>query len=433
MERKIFDDHSFENALQQRVEGYRMYPSDKRWNTLYKQLHPSRGQSYFIIHTLLTLLFISSSIPTSRLQQQAALLPQQEMFSKNNAREPLAKPLLQKNEKNTSLIRTTPANNEAYVITNASTALHAYPLENSGDPLVPSLAQITHTRKSAAVLHPTIAVRHAASIPVFIPIEPASDEEAPAERDATNSLTDKELNYEVSLPTATRIKKPVQLLLYGAPSMSYRVLIADNKITWGNVNPETQVSHTAAIGWEAGVAALLPMSDRLRISLGAQVNYTRYTVSASQAGPEISNVVLTTSTRMQRISTLRNTNTGLPRQLANETLQFSIPVGMEYRMAGSNRLSWNLAGTLQPTYLLGATGYMVSTDYRNYFKAPDLLRRLNINTSLETFVRFQAGKFDLQAGPQLRYQLLSNSTGIYPIREHLVDYGFKLGLIRTIR
>ncbi|HMP86774.1 MAG TPA: hypothetical protein PKE63_05815, partial [Lacibacter sp.] len=157
------------------------------------------------------------------------------------------------------------------------------------------------------------------------------------------------------------------------------------------------------------------------------------TVTASQSFPEVSTVTLTTFARMQRVSTLRNTEGGRLRQLANETFQLSVPVGLEYRLAGNRRFSWNLAGTLQPTYMVAATGYLVTNDYRNYIKAPDLLRRTNLNSALETFVRFNAGRFDIQAGPQLRYQLFSNSKGMYPIQEHLVDYGFKLGIIKTLK
>jgi hypothetical protein len=36
-------------------------------------------------------------------------------------------------------------------------------------------------------------------------------------------------------------------------------------------------------------------------------------------------------------------------------------------------------------------------------------------------------------GPQMRYQLLSSYKEDYPIREHLVDYGFKIGIQKTLK
>lgn len=433
MEQKIFDDTNFESALQQRVDGYRMYPSDAHWKQLHNRLHRRQGSVSIFFNALCTLLLVGLYIPTSFFQHQLAPLPQQKKPGTTMQVSVAAVPLARK-ASGTYLHLNTPlaATPVNAVITNAGTVMHAALAANESTGA--ALEQLLHEYESGAAVIRLVPPQTAASNPVLYASQDLIENMEPTIHiEATNTLTDKELNYEVSLPTATRMKRPAQLLFHAAPSMSHRVLIADNKIVLGNFDPETKVSHAASIGWEAGVAALLPVSDRVRIRLGAQFNYTRYTVSASQASPEISNVMLTTSARMQRVSTLRNTNSGLPRQLANETLQFSIPVGIEYQMAGNNRLSWNIAGTLQPTYMLAATGYLVSTDYRNYFKAPELMRRLNLNTSLETFVRFHAGKFDLQAGPQLRYQMLSTATGIYPIREHLVDYGFKLGIIRTLR
>lgn len=446
MERKMFDDPCFESALRERVEGYRMYPADNRWTSVYEQLHPKPRLLHPVLYSLFTLLLIGTSLSTSLFQHQPAQLPLQLLSGRAKSTQAISPQSLPTVPTAQTTSRT-PA--IAFMVTsvvdadgnNAPLAANTVPeVETDAIATTASLTKVAQEPLHTGAVMPGFTfvlpeqtettlnrATDAAHTETDAETAPATDAEAP------QPLTDKELNYEVSLPTATRIKRPTQVLFYGTPSVSYRVLIADNKITLGNLNPETQVAHAASIGWETGVAGLLPLSDRLNVRVGGQINYTRYTVAASQGGPEISNVLLTTSARMQRVSTLRNTNSGLPRQLANETLQLSIPLGIEYRLAGTSRLSWNLAGTLQPTYLLAATGYLVSTDYRNYFKAPDLLRRLNLNTALETFVRFQAGAFDLQAGPQLRYQVLSNSTGIYPIREHLIDYGFKLGIIRTIR
>ena len=219
------------------------------------------------------------------------------------------------------------------------------------------------------------------------------------------------------------------------PAASYRVLVANNRFTFGNFqrDPETAVAHRFSTGFEAGAAWLLPVTSRLSFKVGVQYNYTRYMLTASKYMPELTTITLNSYQRIQRSTNLRNTNGFFPEELANETSQLSVPIGLEYTAASSPKLSFVISGTAQPTYLLYGSGYMATADYKNYIKAPDLLRTVNLNTAFETFVRWNAGAFQMQLGPQLRYQLFSNAEGRYPIREHLVDYGFKIGLIKTLR
>ena len=120
-------------------------------------------------------------------------------------------------------------------------------------------------------------------------------------------------------------------------------------------------------------------------------------------------------------------------EVANETYQLSIPIGLEFRLAGKRKLQWNLATNVQPSYLLSASGYLLTNNFEKYIKAPDLLSNLNLNTAIETFLRWNVKDIQLQAGPQLRYQLFSNSQEGYPIKEHLVDYGFRIGIVKTLK
>jgi len=73
--------------------------------------------------------------------------------------------------------------------------------------------------------------------------------------------------------------------------------------------------------------------------------------------------------------------------------------------------------------------YLISTDYKNYAEVPSLVRRWNVNTSFETFVGYNLGHMKWRIGPQVRYQLMSSFEDKYPVREHLFDYGLKLGLM----
>jgi hypothetical protein len=76
---------------------------------------------------------------------------------------------------------------------------------------------------------------------------------------------------------------------------------------------------------------------------------------------------------------------------------------------------------------------MLSTNLNNYAKENSLNRNFNINSSAEVFLTLQKAGLKWTFGPQIRYQLLSIYKKEYPIIEHLKDFGFKIGLSKTIK
>ena len=96
---------------------------------------------------------------------------------------------------------------------------------------------------------------------------------------------------------------------------------------------------------------------------------------------------------------------------------------------GDRKTSLGIAGTVQPTYILRDRAYLISTDYKNYAEIPWLVRRWNLSTSLETFAAYSTGNLKWKIGPQVRYQWLSSFQEKYPVKEHLFDFGLKLGVM----
>lgn len=111
-----------------------------------------------------------------------------------------------------------------------------------------------------------------------------------------------------------------------------------------------------------------------------------------------------------------------------------MPIGVEYKVLGSeSKLQLNIAATIQPTYLLNRNSYLITTDYKGYMRQPSLVRRWNANGGLETYVSYHTGSVRWQVGPQFRYQLLSTYSRKYPIKEQLMEYGFKIGVTKTLK
>ncbi len=441
MERNMYNENSFEQNLKQKADAYRMYPSDNVWDSIHQKLHNRNTTLNRTITFLFLLVFTGTSLVISNRQPVTYPLSVNTIETPKND-VPVSEETTVRVERKKRNQAQPSFRNRIYVKDLASVpqvpssvpdALRAV-TPASSVPEEPVIAGLQERVSVNSSLLPAATAPHSAEDRFLVAPVGTTTPQPESELQPMNQ-TDADINFEVAVPVHIKTKPKRELQFYVAPSASYRVLYVDNKLNIGNLrlDPESVVSHEVATGWEAGIALLSPVSNRLRFKSGIQANYTRYRVKASQSGPEITTVTLTSFTRIQRLTTLRNSEGALPRNLENKTLQFSVPVGIEYRLLGNNKLSFNLAAALQPTYTLSATGYLVTTDYRNYIKAPDLLRQFNVNSGLESFVRFKTGSVDIQAGPQLRYQLFSNSKGKYPIQEHLIDYGFKVGIIKTLK
>ncbi|GAO45117.1 hypothetical protein FPE01S_04_03600 [Flavihumibacter petaseus NBRC 106054] len=241
-------------------------------------------------------------------------------------------------------------------------------------------------------------------------------------------------------------RKRWSVMMSFAPAIGYRKLYDGNqKSNFGNspvlvqrLNVNEFVDHQPAIGFEFGGAFRYEASRSLVLKTGLQLNLTRYTIEAFAHTPEKATLTLNTAYGYQNdtlvaTSNMRNFSGIHPERLQNQYLQIALPIGAELKLFGYSKFQVNLAGSLQPSYLLNANQYLLSSDFTNYVKEPSLIRRWNVATSIEAFFSYQSGDLRWQLGPQFRYNLLSTYKKEYPIKENLMEYGVKVGISKTIR
>ncbi len=462
MERYMYQDESFERMLKQKADEYKMYPSGKLWENIQQQV---QKKSYLlnlksISLTILLLttfsLYISSNqqayskLSTEKIQQLTSLTkatvqttngpltqsipaayPNIKAITTVQSEEPV---LIQQPE---SVAATIPEHTSATVQPENSGESSSIETTNN-NAVITSVDIIKETvieKTAPALTHTSLTPEVSLTEPEQkLPSAPES-ETIVTEPESITLKTDAELNYEVNIPVQLMPKLKKEIQYYITPSASYRILYAENLFAFGNIpqqDPENAVTHKPAMGLEAGAAVRFPVTPKFRFVAGLQLNYTRYTVNAYKSSPQLTTVVLNYSGVQQRVSTLNNNNGYWPNDVANETYQVSIPLGFQFQLAGNKKLQWNIGAEVQPTYIMKASGYLVTSDYTKYIQAPDLLSHLNVNTSLQTFLSWNAKKYKIIAGPQFRYQLFSNAPD-YPIQEHIIDYGFRIGLIKTLR
>ena len=239
--------------------------------------------------------------------------------------------------------------------------------------------------------------------------------------------------------------------IWGTPSLVYRSLnyaplpvtpVASAVVTPEPLNPEIDrsVQQQASWGFEAGAGFKFEFARRLRVSAGLQANYTRYNIEAFQNPHPVATTLTMnnyrTGTHYEVLRTTKYTNGyGMDQTtLHNQTLQASLPIGLEYRLIGKQRLQWYVGTGIQPTLLVNGKAYLISSDRRNYIEESGMLRRWNINASVETYVSY-TGRNGLiwQIGPQFRRQLFSTNVRQYAVEELLNSYGIKIGVSKPLR
>jgi len=113
--------------------------------------------------------------------------------------------------------------------------------------------------------------------------------------------------------------------------------------------------------------------------------------------------------------------------------QVSVPIGFQYDVIKGKYIGITAEATIQPTFTLNKSLYLLSTDYNHYADGNSLMRKWNINSSFGINLTYQTGVYQWFLGPQARFQTLPTYSNKYPITEYLMDYGIRLGFIKRIK
>ena len=265
------------------------------------------------------------------------------------------------------------------------------------------------------------------------------------EQSSVGENTEKEINDAISALASQNIllPKPVKqskltAQVYFTPTVSYRKLTENKKAYPGGfyvpaIDVKNVVKHKPAMGLEFGIEGRYQMSEKFSIKTGLQFNINRYDIRAYSHPTEIATVALSGSygrvDSLASLSNYRNFSGSSPYSnwLENFYFQVAFPVGAEIIISDNKNIQWGVSGTIQPTYVLGDRAYLISSDYKNYAKFPDLMRRWNISTGVGTFVSYSTGRIKWQAGPHVRYQHLSSFVSELSVKENLFAIGLKVG------
>jgi hypothetical protein len=448
---KDFYHNDFEDYLKEKADQYKMYPSDKVWKGIDRSLRSYRkwywtgfilllsGISYVAITELISPSTYNNS---HRIQSAPPAKPQvtAEQLDPFNA-EYSSAPITDYKQTVTSDITVEDSG--------ALTAAFEIPLQLFDIPAI----QDNHTEKAKLLITglPPLGKHEEYNIELSWPENKVS----PAENIAVNGKnvdqaqttdTKPRINW---LEDAVGLKLPQNLIkrlswqLAFSPTVNYRKLTSGDNIK--NLNPgmnpdvNNAVNHRPALGFELGTHALLNLNKRLTLKGGLQFNYSKYDIEAFKS-PRQSAVIALDATLLgagpRTITSYTNINniSGTEAEsLKNQYFQLSVPVGLEFKVFGSDKVQFKVASTIQPTYLLNRNTYLITTDYKNYTKEPSLVRRWNVNAGAEAFLSYDRGGVKWQVGPQFRYQVLSSYESAYPIREYLMEYGIKIGITKSIR
>jgi hypothetical protein len=221
--------------------------------------------------------------------------------------------------------------------------------------------------------------------------------------------------------TQTRANKS----LYSSSNLIYDPNSVNSGALVENLTDET------ALNLEIGATYNRKVNKKIIAKVGLQANYTNYVSRVSAIDHPIQNA-LAVGTQATNFGSMEYDAKAGGVTLNKSTVQIAIPIGVDYKILKYKNITWYAGATLQPSYVIGGSGYVLSADASHYAVEKSLLRKLNINTAIETFASIKtANGIYLNVGPQFRYQLLSTYKNTYNFKENLYSLGLKVGVTRA--
>jgi hypothetical protein len=448
MERS-YNDRDFEKLLKDNANQYRMYPSEKVWKGVHSALHSRRkwyGVSALAILLIAGLGFsilyinepgklnskITTPLSVTKIQEQTPVLLSEEKDPQvsNTAGQEIVRA-----EKNPLAVTSIPENDIVDQNNIGTLSVEQKP--------VFKIQPETLTEQSEIVENNNNEIqkidRSSASIEIEKGNENFAAENIEGKINADDQLkTDISALASLNVPAIVSKKQPrLSAQLYFTPTISYRKLSENESPSSSGgysfsqiVGVNNLVKHKPLMGLEFGMEGKYGLNDRFFLKSGFQFNINRYDISAYSHPTEIATVSVNNGFRTYNVaapSNYGNFSGSKQNWVENFYFQVAIPMGAEYILTEKKKYSWGISGTIQPTYVIGDRAYLISSDFRNYAKFPDLMRRWNLSSGAETFISYTTGKIKWQTGPHVRYQHLSSFVSGYPVKENLFAIGLKVG------
>ena len=459
MDRNFYD-NDFEEFLKQKSDQYKMYPSDRVWNNVYSSLHGRKkwwalGFTIFLLGTGLMagrLLLLSdyNRIAVQLNKNASSLIARGNASSKNFL------PVNSHSLPSADAGIVAQTGNRHELIQASVTGLRTEKIQNTAaadSNTPPSLDIANRAAIAASPLETTALIATSAPADEIIADNAVAVQKQTAVAGKPAAKKEMEKLQQTAVPAAVKhLREPIGglkpsrwfLQVYASPTVSYRRLSNYDQQNSNHIpvsanyaaDVNRYVNHRPAPGFELGTNIQYKLSDNLSVFAGAQLNYSRYYINAFKYNREKTSIELEKAFVRDTLSgytDIRNFAGYAPEQLQNKYLQLSVPVGIEIKLLGHRKLQFSVAGSVQPTFLLTSTSYLLSSDYKNYIQSPDLARTFNVHTNFEAFVSYQAAGLKWQVGPQFRSQLLSSYSNQYRVREYLTEYGIKIGVTKTLR
>ena len=461
MERQ-FNNGDFEKLLRDNANQYRMYPSEKVWKGIHSALHTRRrwygvttAIIFLITSAVVSIIIYNGNPEETYLKENEIITPvNSQVASIEKQAEQKYTPAINKEKPKLNKAKSA----EELVFGNQGFNLPILDLEKSTIKTVHSTE--INPDETVIILIPVYSETSLDELPpgtgpnlvkFDTEIKPENSEGAPLTPE--NTIADQN---RLSVDTENKIKEAISILasqnipvtkankhskvtaqVYFTPTVSYRQL-SENKRVFNSgafylpiIDLNNVVKHKPAMGVEFGIEGRYHVNDKFSIKTGFQFNINRYDIRAYTHTTEIATVALNTGTGFDSMATTtnyRNFSGGASANwLENFYFQAGIPVGVEIILSDNKNLQWGVSGTIQPTYVIGDRAYLISSDYKNYARFPDLMRRWNLSTGIGTFVSYSTGKIKWQVGPHVRYQHLSSFVSELTVKEKLFAIGLKVG------
>lgn len=411
MEKNMFND-SFERMLREKADEFKMYPSARVWHSIYNNMHPGRRwpsttMSIVLIAILLLVGYTNSeriipkkTVTANITEAKLSNKSEQNLLGDNKTVIVASEPFFTAIENQQSSIG---PNQQAIARDLNTNNRKQYTSINPADWITNKLNE--NKKASAETVSNTLVASEEKNKPSTKRTIPANNHHSIENDNLIDQLIAKKVDGKLGLQ------------VYATPSFIYPNL-SDVSLA-GDAK--------SSVGLEVGAAMQYAIFKKFKVTTGLQLNYLSYNSLGYFTSANTTNALIKQSQNEPLIenSSLTNTTGLYPINFRSETYQVSLPVGVEFKLIGRDKLHWDVGATIQPTYIMGGNN--------NRFKEASAINNWNLNAGFETFVTYKINGLTWQLGPQFRYQLMSTYDKAHTVNENLANYGVKLGVSKVLQ